>query len=62
MPTVKCRFPVTYNGKRYSPGDAFYVEDKYIAEVSKCCECVERHAEQKAELEAGKQKSKKAPK
>lgn len=62
MPTVKCRFPVTYNGKRYKPGDVFYTEDKYIDEVSKCCECVERQEATKAEQDLGKPKSKKASK
>lgn len=45
MPTVICKYPVTYNGKRYKPGDAFYAEDKYITEVSKCCEPVEQPEE-----------------
>ena len=62
MPTVKCRFPVTYNGKRYKPGDAFYAEDKYIDEVSKCCDCVEQPEDQKSEHDSEKQKSKKASK
>lgn len=59
MPTVKCRFPVTHNGKRYKPGDVFYAEDKYIDEVSKCCECVE---DQESKQDSGKQKPKKASK
>ena len=62
MPTVKCRFPVTHNGKRYKPGDVLYVEDKYIDEVSKCCDCVERPEESKTEQDSVKQKSRKASK
>ncbi|MBQ8037934.1 MAG: hypothetical protein IJ268_13165 [Proteobacteria bacterium] len=62
MPTVKCRFPVTHNGKRYKPGDVFYAEDKYIDEVSKCCECVEQRECPKLEQNLGKSKTKKASK
>lgn len=62
MPTVICRLPMTYNGKRYKPGNVLYVEDKYIDEVSKCCDCVEQPEESKAEQDSGKQKSKKASK
>ena len=62
MPTFKCRFPVTYNGKRYKPDDVFYAEDKYIDEVSKCCDCVECPEEQKSKQDSGKQKPRKASK
>ncbi len=62
MPTVICKRPVTYSGKRYKPGDVFYAEDKYIDEVSKCCDCVECPKEPKNEQDSGKQKPKKASK
>ena len=62
MPTVICKLPVTYNGKRYKPGDAFYAEDKYIKELAPRCEPVECPEEPKAEQDSGKQKSKKASK
>ena len=62
MPTVKCRYPVTYNGKRYKPGDAFYAEDKYIDEVLKCCDLVAQNVDQGVEQDSGKQKTKKASK
>lgn len=58
MPTVICKRPVTYSGKRYKPGDVFYVEDKYIDEVSKCCEC----AKQPEDSKQDKPKSRKASK
>ena len=53
---------MTYNGKRYKPGDVFYAEDKYIDEVSKCCDCVERPETTKAEQDSVRQKTKKASK
>lgn len=62
MPTVICKYPVTYNGTRYKPGDVFNVEDKYINEVSKCCECAEQQEAAKSEEDSVKQKPKKASK
>ena len=60
MPTVICKLPVTYNGKRYKPGDAFYAEDKYIKELAPRCIPVEQP--DNPAKEQGKSKPRKASK
>ncbi len=62
MPTVICKYPVTYNGTRYKPGDIFEVDEKYIDEVSKCCDCVELPEDSKNDQDSGKTKTRKASK
>lgn len=63
MAKVQCLRPLTYNGKRYKPGDIFDAEEKYLSELSNLCiPAIGQSVDQNDNDQSDKSKSKKGSK